>query len=105
MKSECVLLAQQAYVGVIVQRYADYALKQLANDIIKPPTGRSHYKCPLRGKANKLEKGGAAANMPAGISRRLADQHSGYLPLVSTFCFSSSFIFFTMGSRLASPVV
>jgi hypothetical protein len=25
--------------------------------------------------------------------------------LVSTFCFSSSFIFFTTGSRLASPVV
>jgi hypothetical protein len=31
--------------------------------------------------------------------------HLAYLPLVSTFCFSSSFIFFTMGSRLASPVV
>jgi hypothetical protein len=30
---------------------------------------------------------------------------AGYLPLVSTFCFSSSFIFFTTGSRLASPVV
>src|SRR6185312_9549479 len=28
-----------------------------------------------------------------------------YLPLVSTFCFSSSFIFLTTGSRLASPVV
>src|SRR5215207_4279054 len=28
-----------------------------------------------------------------------------YLPLVSTLCFSSSFIFFTTGSRLASPVV
>ncbi len=106
MKSECVLLAQQAYVCVIAQRYADYALKQLANDIIKLPTGRSNYfKCPPRGQANELKKGGAAANMPAGISMRLADQHSGYLPLVSTFCFSSSFIFFTMGSRLASPVV
>jgi hypothetical protein len=32
-------------------------------------------------------------------------QRSSYLPLVSTFCFSSSFIFFTTGSRLASPVV
>ena len=30
---------------------------------------------------------------------------SVYLPLVSTFAFSSSFIFFTVGSRLASPVV
>jgi hypothetical protein len=28
-----------------------------------------------------------------------------YLPFVSTFAFSSSFIFFTIGSRLASPVV
>src|SRR5439155_7797040 len=28
-----------------------------------------------------------------------------YLPFVSTFAFSSSFIFFTVGSRLASPVV
>jgi hypothetical protein len=28
-----------------------------------------------------------------------------YLPLLSTFAFSSSFIFFTIGSRLASPVV
>ena len=32
-------------------------------------------------------------------------RRQGYLPLVSTFCFSSSFIFFTTGSRLASPVV
>src|SRR5882757_5851782 len=28
-----------------------------------------------------------------------------YLPLVSTFCFSSSFIFLMVSSRLASPVV
>jgi hypothetical protein len=35
----------------------------------------------------------------------LAGQCASYLPLVSTFCFSSSFIFFTTGSRLASPVV
>jgi len=42
---------------VIAQRYADYALKQLANNIIKLPTGRSNYfKCPPRGQANELEK-------------------------------------------------
>jgi hypothetical protein len=29
----------------------------------------------------------------------------GYLPFVSTLCFSSSFIFLMVGSRLASPVV
>jgi hypothetical protein len=29
----------------------------------------------------------------------------GYLPLVSTFCFSSSFIFWIVGSWLAWPVV
>jgi hypothetical protein len=69
VKSECVLLAKQAYVGVIAQRYADYALKQLANDIIKLPPGQSDYfKCPPRGQANELEKEDAAANMPAGIS-------------------------------------
>jgi hypothetical protein len=32
-------------------------------------------------------------------------RRSGYLPLVSTFCFSSSFIFLIVGSGLASPVV
>ena len=32
-------------------------------------------------------------------------RRSGYLPLVSTFCFSSSFIFLTVGSGLAPPVV
>src|SRR5690242_727589 len=46
--------------------------------------------------------------------RRRGDRHprctsqpvtARYLPLVSTFCFSSSFIFLTTGSRLASPVV
>ena len=56
------------------------------------------FRCPSK-KANERR------TCPAGISRLPADQHSGYLPLVSTFCFSSSFIFFTMGSRLASPVV
>jgi len=33
------------------------------------------------------------------------DRDAGYLPLVSTFCFSSSFIFLTVGSGFASPVV
>jgi hypothetical protein len=32
-------------------------------------------------------------------------RRSRYLPLVSTFCFSSSFIFLIVGSGLASPVV
>ena len=67
MKSECLLLAQQAHVGVIAQRYADYALKQLANDIIKLPTGRSNYfKCPPRGQANELEKGGCGGEHARG---------------------------------------
>jgi hypothetical protein len=34
-----------------------------------------------------------------------ADLRSGYLPVVSTFFFSSSFIFLTVGFRLFSPVV
>jgi hypothetical protein len=33
------------------------------------------------------------------------NQRSCYLPLVSTFCFSSSFIFLTVGSWWAAPVV
>jgi hypothetical protein len=39
------------------------------------------------------------------VSRDDHEPELRYLPLVSTFCFSSSFIFFTTGSRLASPVV
>ena len=42
----CVLLAPQERVGVIAQRYADYALKQPANDIIKLPTESNYFKCP-----------------------------------------------------------
>jgi hypothetical protein len=38
-------------------------------------------------------------------SRAEGRKGEDYLPLVSTFAFSSSFIFFTVGSRLASPVV
>jgi hypothetical protein len=41
----------------------------------------------------------------AALLLLLAGRCASYLPLVSTFCFSSSFIFFTAGSRLASPVV
>lgn len=32
-------------------------------------------------------------------------RRSGYLPLVSTFCFSSSFIFLTVAFWLLSPIV
>jgi hypothetical protein len=39
------------------------------------------------------------------VCKFAADQRSGYLPVVSTFFFSSSFIFLTVGSRLFSPVV
>jgi hypothetical protein len=45
----------------------------------------------------------AADKMSAALF--LAGRSKGYLPLLSTFCFSSSFIFLIMGSRLASPVV
>jgi len=38
---------------------------------------------------------------PSGAAAR----RSGYLPLVSTFCFSSSFIFLTVVSWLVMPVV
>jgi hypothetical protein len=38
---------------------------------------------------------------PSGAAAR----RSGYLPLVSTFCFSSSFIFLTVASSLVLPVV
>jgi hypothetical protein len=46
-----------------------------------------------------------ADEMFAALFLQRADRASGYLPLVSTFCFSSSFIFLIVGSRLASPVV
>jgi len=45
----------------------------------------------------RRSKGG---NPPGAAARR-----SGYLPLVSTFCFSSSFIFLTVASWLVMPVV
>ena len=54
-------------VGVIARRYADYALMQPANDIIKLPTESNYFKCSPKRQANEIEKGGAAANMPAGI--------------------------------------
>jgi hypothetical protein len=43
--------------------------------------------------------------MSVALSLLPADRYWGYLPLVSTFCFSSSFIFLIVGSRLDSPVV
>jgi hypothetical protein len=46
-----------------------------------------------------------AKRKPQAGSRAEGRKDEDYLPLVSTFAFSSSFIFFTVGSRLASPVV
>jgi hypothetical protein len=47
----------------------------------------------------------AADKMFAALFLLRAGRASGYLPLVSTFRFSSSFIFLIIGSRLASPMV
>jgi ABC-type lipoprotein export system ATPase subunit len=58
----------------------------------------------LLGYAGQLPTDGQQKRRVAHFSAK-ADQHSGYLPLVSTFCFSSSFIFLMTGSRLPSPVV
>jgi hypothetical protein len=42
---------------------------------------------------------------PVRLTSLRGAQRSGYLPFVSTFCFSSSFIFLIVGSWLLSPVV
>jgi hypothetical protein len=57
---------------------------------------------PVQGSQTREMGGGLDA---AAHSVCKADRPMGYLPLVSTFCFSSSFIFLTVGSGLDSPVV
>lgn len=57
---------------------------------------------PRSGMSNKQKN---APQMLGFFNLNLARQFRGYLPLVSTFCFSSSFTFLTVGSWLLSPVV
>ena len=63
----------------------------------KPRKMRGFFICRLLGKSGDVRN--------VDVRRKRASVISAYLPFVSTFCFSSSFIFLTVAFWLLSPVV